>query len=139
MVSWLALCLPALPLQLAERALETMQPTVIIEGPAQRPVVAFCNGTAQQAGIHAGQKLAAARALARDLHAVARQPALEETALHELACWAYQFSGWVSPLQTPTDSGLLIETGGSARLFEGQARLRQRIGGPAGQGQRQGP
>ena len=127
MVSWLALCLPALPLQLAERALETTQPTVIVEGPTQRPVVAFSNVTAQRVGIHAGQKLAAARALARDLHAVARQPVLEEAALHELACWAYQFSGWVSPLQTPTDSGLLIETGGSARLFEGQARLRQRI------------
>jgi protein ImuB len=127
MVLWLALCLPALPLQLAERALETAHPTVIVAGPSQRPVIAFCNAPAQQAGIHAGQKLAAARAIARELHAVVRQPELEETALHELACWAYQFSGWVSPRQTPTESGLLIETGGSARLFEGQARLQKRI------------
>jgi protein ImuB len=127
MVLWLALCMPALPLQLAERALETAHPTVIVAGPEQRPVIAFCNAPAQQAGIHAGQKLAAARALARELRAVVRQPALENAALHELACWAYQFSGWVSTRQTPAESGLLIETGGSARLFEGQARLQKRI------------
>ena len=55
---WLALCLPALPLQLAERGLGEALPLAIIEGPPQRPVIAFCNLKAAAAGILPGQKLA---------------------------------------------------------------------------------
>ncbi len=92
---WLALFLPALPLQLAERALEQSRPLAIVAGPAQRPVVAYCNDCARAAGIRPGQKLAAAQAFARDLIALPQQPAVEHDALHELACWAYQFSSLV--------------------------------------------
>jgi hypothetical protein len=56
---WLALILPALPVQLAARALEHAGPLVVVEGPAQRPVVAFCNQAASASGVIPGQKLAA--------------------------------------------------------------------------------
>lgn len=120
---WLAIVLPALPLQLAARAIEDAGPLVVVEGPAQRPVVAFCNDAARIAGIHPGLKLAAAQALAPQLTAVARRPEHEGDALHELACWACQFSAQVTLL----DDGLLLETGASERLFAGRRALHRRI------------
>jgi protein ImuB len=136
MTLWLALCLPALPLQLATRALPDRQqagPFVITEGPRERPSIAFCNEPARAAGILPAMKLAAAQALARSLSAVARQPDQERDALHELACWAYQFSSRVV-IRTGTEaseaseaSGLVLETGGSEALFGGRAPLHRRI------------
>lgn len=120
---WLAVVLPALPLQLAARALAADAPLAIVEGPPQRLQVCFCNDLARRAGIVPGQKLAAAQALAAALLAVERQPERERDALAELAGWAYQFSAAVAL----RDNGLLLETGGSGRLFGGQARLRREI------------
>src|SRR5690606_10255860 len=71
---WLALELPALPLQLAERAGVSARPLVIAEGPAQRPVVASANAAAKAAGIREGQAVAAARALAGELRVIDRDP-----------------------------------------------------------------
>lgn len=116
---WLALLFPALPLQLAARALPDELPIAIVEGPAQRPLITHCNDTARNAGVAEGQKLAAAQALARGLIAIERNVEREREALHELACWAYQFSSSISL----REHGLLIETGGSARLFGGRSAL----------------
>jgi protein ImuB len=141
MTLWLALCLPALPLQLAARALPALHcagPLVITEGPQERPWISFCNEPARTAGIAQTMKLAAAQALAHTLTVVARQPDRERDALHELACWAYQFSARVAirpptPLHgcggqaTGAASGLLLETGGSEQLFGGRAPLHRRI------------
>jgi protein ImuB len=120
---WLALVLPALPLQLAERALPGMGPLAIVEGPPQRLVVIHCNAPAQAAGVAPGMKVAAAQALARELIALERNVEREQAALAELAGWAYQFSSHVV-LQP---DGLLLETGGSERLFGGRARLHRAI------------
>lgn len=127
---WLALCLPALPLQLALRGLPTPDsagPFVITEGPPERPWVSFCNEPARRAGIAPPIKLAAAQALARCLVAVPRQPGQEGEALHELACWAYQFSSKVSIRSNAGACGLLLETGASETLFGGRARLHRHI------------
>ncbi|HTP74464.1 MAG TPA: DNA polymerase Y family protein, partial [Burkholderiaceae bacterium] len=123
---WLALILPALPLQLATRALEQPGPLVVVEGPAQRPVVVFCNRAAADCGVTPGQKLAAAQALAQPLLAVARNREREHSTLLELAGWTYQFSAQISPRNCLT-SGLLLETGASGKLFGGHARLHRRI------------
>ncbi|HTN50229.1 MAG TPA: DNA polymerase Y family protein [Burkholderiaceae bacterium] len=120
---WLALLLPALPLQLAERALPCVGPLAIVEGPPQRLAVVHCNATARAAGVVPGMKLAAAQALARGLIALERNAERERDALAELAGWAYQFSSHVV-LQP---DGLLLEAGGSARLFGGAARLNRTI------------
>jgi protein ImuB len=120
---WLALVLPALPLQLAERALPCVGPLAIVEGPPQRLAVIHCNARAQAAGVAAGMKLAAAQALARELIALERNTEHEHAALQELAGWAYQFSSHV--VQQP--DGLLLETGASERLFGGRAPLHRAI------------
>jgi protein ImuB len=134
---YLALCLPALPLQLATRAMQWAEPLAITEGPRERPLIAFCNDAARAAGIAPAMKLAAAQALARTLKVVPRNPDHERDALHELACWAYQFSAQVTirpPAllssyggQATGTSGLVMETGGSERLFGGRSELHRRI------------
>jgi protein ImuB len=131
MALWLALALPALPLQLATRALDAATaaslPLVITDGPAQRPQVAFCNDSARSAGIAPGLKLAAAQALAPRLVALARQPEHEARALHELSCWGYQFSAAVAVRDDSQAHGLLLEIGGSLRLFGGRTLLLRRL------------
>jgi protein ImuB len=125
---WLAVVLPALPLQLATRALDTLAGTIpiaVVEGPAQRPLVAYCNEAARAAGVAPHLKLAAAQALAHDLVALTRNPEREREALAELAAWAYQFSAQVTPVDAPAAHGLLLEIGGSLRLFGGRHRLTQ--------------
>ncbi len=124
---WLALCLPALPLQLAARAVQCAGPLAITEGPRERPLISFCNDPARAAGITPTMKLVAAQALARTLTAVPRDPDHEREALHELACWAYQFSSQVSIRTGTAASGLVLETGGSERLFGGHSQLQRRI------------
>jgi protein ImuB len=120
---WLALLLPALPLQLAERALAPGLAVAIVEGPAQRPLVIHCNDVARGCGVVPGMKLAAAQALARELIAVERNAERERDALAELATWAYQFSGEVVVQR----DGVLIETGASERLFGGRAALSRAV------------
>lgn len=125
---WLAVVLPALPLQLATRALDALAgaiPVAVVEGPAQRPLVTYCNDAARAAGVAPPLKLAAAQALAHDLVALTRHPEREREALHELAAWAYQFSAQVTPVDEPATQGLLLEIGGSLRLFGGRHRLTQ--------------
>ncbi len=127
MALWLAICLPALPLQLAARAVPCAGPLVITEGPSERPLIAFCNDPARAAGIAPAMKLAAAQALTHTLTAVPRNPDHERDALHELSCWAYQFSAQVSIRTGTSNSGLVLETGGSERLFGGHSELHRRI------------
>jgi len=77
---------------------------------------------------HAGARHAGPihQALAQDLVALRRNPAHEGEALQELAAWAYQFSAQVTPLDEPGGTqGLLLEIGGSLRLFGGRHRLTQ--------------
>lgn len=120
---WMALVLPALSLQLAARGIENAVPIVIVDGPAQRPVVIHCNQLARVAGVSPGIKLAAAQALARALVAFERNAEREHEALNELGAWAYQFSSHVV-LQS---DGVLIETGASEQLFGGGATLERLI------------
>jgi protein ImuB len=137
MPHWLALALPALPLQLAQRrfdpALARTLALAVIDGPVQRARVAYCNGPAAAAGIHSGMALAAAQALSRTLITLQRDPVRERAALHELACWAYQFSAQIVTdargvtEECGPDSVLLLETGASERLFGGRVSLHRRI------------
>ncbi len=116
---WVALELPALPLQIAERAGASPHPLVIAEGAAQRPVVACANEAARAAGIAEGQAVAAARALAGELRVLARDPPAEREALERLAAWAGQFT----PMVSVESQGIVLEVEASLRLFDGHARL----------------
>jgi protein ImuB len=81
--------------------------------------VVHCNSAARTAGIAPGAKLAAAQALAHQLIAIERNVERERAALAELAAWAYQFSDAISV----QPDGLLLEIGGSERLFGSRAAL----------------
>lgn len=116
---WVALELPALPLQLVERAQAAPLPLVIGEGPAQRPVVACANAAARAAGVREGMAVAAARALAGDLKCVDRDEGAERESLERLAGWAAQFT----PAVSIDASGLVLEVESSLKLFGGLAKL----------------
>jgi protein ImuB len=120
---WVAVELPALALQIAERAGASREPLVVCEGPEQRPRVACANEAALAAGIREGQAVAAAKALAGELHVIARDIAAEREALERLAAWAGQFT----PMACLDGQGIALEVEASLRLFDGHAKLTRAI------------
>lgn len=126
---WIALFLPELPLQLAQRAQQSADPAavacVITDGPALRPLVRCANAAAREGGIKVGMPVAAARALVCELAVLPRDEAAELQALHNFAGWAGQFTPSVSVQAT---EGLLLEVGSTLSLHGGLSRLLVRIG-----------
>jgi protein ImuB len=116
---WVALELPALALQIVERAGASRQPLVIAEGPAQRPLVACANEAARAAGVREGQAVAAAKALAGDLKSVDRNLDMERETLERIAAWAAQFT----PMACIDALGVVLEVESSLKLFQGHAKL----------------
>jgi protein ImuB len=116
---WVALELPALPLQIAERAGVSSEPLVISEGTVQRPIVACANETARTAGIREGQAVAAAKALAGEVRVLPRDVAGEVEALQRLAGWAGQFT----PMVCIDGQGIVLEVESTLKLFDGHAKL----------------
>jgi len=122
-VLWVALELPALPLQIAQRAGASREPLVISEGPEQRPVVICANEAAQSAGVREGQAVAAAKALAMDLRVRARDRICESEALERLAAWGGQFT----PMSCVDGQGIALEVEACVKLFSGHAKLASAI------------
>ena len=126
---WIALYLPELPLQLAQRAQETLTACVIADGPANRPRVRCANAAARAAGIVPGMAVAAARALEAQLGVLPHNEERDAEALHSLAYWAGQFTPNVA-LQP--GEGLLLEVATTLRLHRGSkalvARLQEGVG-----------
>src|ERR1700694_789776 len=116
---WVALELPALPLQIAERAGASREPLVISEGTSQRPLVACANAAARAAGIREGQAVAAAKALAGEMRAVERDANAERGTLERMAASAGQFT----PMVAVDAQGILLEVESSLKLFDGHAKL----------------
>jgi len=122
-VLWVALELPALPLQIAQRAGASREPLVISEGPEQRPMVICANEAAQSAGVREGQAVAAAKALAMDLRVRARDRICESEALERLAAWGGQFT----PMSCVDGQGIALEVEACVKLFSGHAKLASAI------------
>ena len=126
---WIALFLPELPLQLAQRAQQTVDPAtiacVIADGPALRPLVCCANTAARERGIKIGMPVAAARALVGELAVLPRDKATELQALYNFAGWAGQFTPSVS---VQAAEGLLLEVDSTLSLHGGLSRLLVRIG-----------
>ena len=120
---WVALELPALPLQIAQRAGASPEPLVISEGPEQRPLVICANEAAQSAGVREGQAIAAAKALAMDLRVLARDRLVEREALERLAAWGGQFTH----MSCMDGQGIALEVEASIKLFSGHAKLASAI------------
>ncbi len=121
---WIALSLPELSLQIAERSSDAAHPLVIASGPDTRPVVFAANQAAQILGVHRGMAIASARALENDLRVVPRQLEFERDALHNFACWASQFTPHLS-LQP--DDGILLEVESTLRLHGGLGALLNKL------------
>jgi protein ImuB len=127
---WVALEMPSLPLQIAERAGVCESPLVVSEGPTQRPVVACANAAAREAGIREGHAVAAAKALAGDLRIVPRDSRVEAATLERIAAWAAQFTP-MSCLDPGTQQGrigdaprgVVLEIESCLRLFDGHAKM----------------
>ena len=120
--SWLCIHLPRLALDLIERRQSpsagniTPSGCVVIDGPEQRAQVHLADIAAQALGVRAGQRLAAAQALAPDLLLQRREPQAERQALEHLAAWAYRYTSRVS---LDGNAALLLEIAASMRLFGG--------------------
>ena len=123
---WMGLYFPRLPLEALGRdagAASAPPLAVVSDGSAHSSLLAL-NEKARAAGIRLGMGLGAACALAPRLEVRKRDPMFEAATLEELAVWAGRFTAFVS-LAPP--AGLLLEVGGSLRLFEGVEMLRQGI------------
>lgn len=119
---WLAVHLPALPLECLPASTSTAPRVVVAGEGTQREVVAV-DAAAAAKGIRAGHGLNAAYALCPTLEVVARDAAREAALLQQLARLATQYTPWVS-VEGP--DGLLLEVRGSLRLFGGTRALLQR-------------
>lgn len=120
---WLCLDFHRLPLELFLRA-GAPPDALVIAGGGNRPQVIACDARAQAAGIRAGMALSAAYALSSQILVRARDSAQELRTLEATALWALQFT---SHVVVAPPSSLLLEIGGSLRLFGGLDALRQRI------------
>ncbi len=96
----------------------------MIAGGGSRPQVIACDAQAQAAGIRPGMALSAAYALSPQIRVRVRDSVLELRTLEANALWALQFT---SQVVVAPPASLLLEVGGSLRLFGGLDALRARI------------
>ncbi|HET7307317.1 MAG TPA: DNA polymerase Y family protein [Gammaproteobacteria bacterium] len=121
---WAAIHLPALSLEAAGERADAARPVAVIENDTPRaPLIALSAG-ARTAGLRPGMAagVAAARVAALDLRM--RDPIREATLLDWLAHWGQDFTSVVS---TEPPATLLLEIGGSLKLFGGIEALRKRL------------
>ncbi len=138
---WLGIYLPLLALEVFERTIDR-QPATLQLAVCDRLHVLLANSQAQALGVRNQTKRATALALAPDLLMLERDPAREQQALEQIACWLLQFTPSISllpPLSNtgkaqrnrPSTSlprcGLLLEVEPSLRLFRGLDSLLSQI------------
>jgi protein ImuB len=130
---WLAVHLPALPLEVYERALETPRPLAVSDRRRIERIL-LCNRPAWELGVRPGMPVGGALTLVVDLRVLPRRDQAEREALERLAAWCGRFSPDVS-LSPP--HALILEAGRSLRLFGGaEALLADLSEGLAGLGYR---
>ncbi len=128
---WLAIYLPALPLEVYPEALASPLPLAVGQDPRGERVL-LCNAVAEGRGVRAGLAAGAALALVADLRILPRRPEAEQAALERLAAWCIRFTPQVS-LAPPR--ALVLDVAASLRLFGGAEALLTSVGaGVAGLG-----
>ena len=108
---WLALSFASLPLDVYARADKVGTALAVAD---TRHLIVACNRAALERGVERGMPVAAARALASDLHVAPRHVAAEQAALERVAAWAIQFTPAVS-VAPPAE--VLLEIAGSLAIF----------------------
>jgi protein ImuB len=119
---WLCLYLPDLPL--AALPSDGKKPRAVLGEGDRRARVQFCDEGASYHGIRPGLPATAALALLPELQLLPRDPRCEQRLLEQLAGVAMEFTPCVS-ISAP--AALLLEVGGSLKLFGGADRLRELI------------
>ena len=123
---WACLYFPSLALDIFARAWhdeDAAQQFVVASG-GNAPKVILANDAAREAGIRRGQTISAALALAPDIVLRDRDPSGEAHAIAQLATWTLRFTPQVSIIAA---DALVLEIGGSLRLFGGLSPLVTRI------------
>ncbi len=120
---WLALYFPGLPLEALCRGGSGSDPVAVVGDDSARTEVVVADDKARAAGVRAGMLFTAACALVPAIRALKRDEAEEAAALEGLAAWSGQFTAFVSL----EHQGLLLEIGGSLKLFGGLDALCTRI------------
>jgi len=117
---WLALRFPLLPLEIFARGTKCPGPLAVAASGAAHAEIVTCSVEARRHGVQPGMAVAAAWAVASGLRVFARDEAAEQAALERVAAWALQFTPTVC---VAAPSEVLLEVGGSLRLFGGLSRL----------------
>ena len=114
MMQWLGLYFPDLPLDVFWNG-EQDTPLAVTRRRKGRDIIDRCNASARQQGVRPGMPLNAALVLYPGLHLHERDGRREQQRLEAIAAWAWNYSSRISfdPLL------LLLEVGGSAKLFGG--------------------
>lgn len=119
---WLALYIPALPLQAFSHTLIEAAPVAVFEREARRPRIVARNLKAARLGIQLQSSLAEATALSDTLVTLPREP-LRETAL--LVRLAEAISCLTPNVHISNSFGLLLDVSASLTLFGGTHALQQ--------------
>jgi protein ImuB len=122
--SWLAAYLPNLACDVFGRAVAD-EPAVVVEPLHGQVYVVALNRLARRCGIVPGVKLNAAFALAASLRVFERSIPSERASLESLSAWAQTLTSTVSIEQPDT---VLLEVGGSVRLFGSLAAIKHKLG-----------
>ena len=117
---WLAIYIPALPLQAFSHVLVESGPVVIYERDAKRDRIVASNKKAIQLGIKRDCSLAEANALSNHLISLPREPLRELARLQELAA---AVSHLTPNIHISESFGLLLDVSASLTLFGGAPSL----------------
>lgn len=120
---WLAVHLPRLPLEALCRGETLDRPGAALSDDGARARVIAADDRAEAAGVRAGMFFSAACALAPALIGLRRDEEKEAAAVEGLAAWSGQFTSFVSVER----HGVLLEIGGSLKLFGGLDALSGKI------------
>ena len=121
---WLNLRFPQLALNIAQRGLSPAQTKTTVIAVTEKQRIFQVSKHAEELGVQAGMSLSSAWAILPSLNTVEREPKREQRAITYLANWAYQFTPAVSH---GGGHSLLLEVGGSLRLFQGLETLLQQL------------
>jgi len=123
---WIALHLPALPLEIFSRGAAASEPLAVFEKHGNRSLIIARNAVAEACGVQPGMTVSAAQVLATGVIVRARDFGAEQESLSGIATWAGRFTPSVS-LQPP--NGLLLEVASCLRLHRGLDNLLDQIRG----------
>lgn len=122
--AWAAIHLSALPLEALGVSEVSTEAVAVVESPSPKALVLALSAGARSVGIDAGMTAAEACARAGHLQLKLRDTMRETATLNRLAAWSKCFTSAVS-LEPP--EVLLLDIGGSLKLFGGRKVLQARI------------